>query len=174
MTVAFTATDADAGVDYTEYSLDGGTTWTQGVSVTIVADPLAHATDGEHVILYRSVDNIGHVETAQTCTVRIDTARPTTKAPYRASVRRNHRVTLKYKVVDPLPNSGKAKARIIIRNKNGRIVARLAWRTVTVNELKGWRYFCKLKPGTYRFSVYATDLAGNKQVKVGSNRLIVR
>ncbi|OPZ41264.1 MAG: hypothetical protein BWY94_02479 [Actinobacteria bacterium ADurb.BinA094] len=30
------------------------------------------------------------------------------------------------------------------------------------------------KPGTYRFYVYATDLAGNAQAKVAANKLVVR
>lgn len=30
------------------------------------------------------------------------------------------------------------------------------------------------RPGTYRFFVYATDVAGNAQAKTGSNRLVVR
>ena len=33
---------------------------------------------------------------------------------------------------------------------------------------------CTLARGTYRFYVHATDPAGNRQVKVVSNRLIVR
>jgi hypothetical protein len=32
----------------------------------------------------------------------------------------------------------------------------------------------KLHRGVYRFTVYATDLAGNHQVKAGSSRLVVR
>ena len=32
----------------------------------------------------------------------------------------------------------------------------------------------KWKRGTYRFYVYATDLAGNAQAKVAANKLVVR
>ena len=165
---------ADAGVDYTESSLDGGATWARRGRRRVVIGLAQGGADGPRPVQYRSVDLLGHVEAAQTVTVYLDTQRPVTKAPYRASVRRGRTVTLKYKVADLEPNSGRAKARIVVRNRNGRVVARLAWRPVPVNQLLGWRCTCQLKAGTYRFSVYATDLAGNKQVKVGSNRLVVR
>jgi len=35
-------------------------------------------------------------------------------------------------------------------------------------------YTCRLARGTYTWKVYATDLAGNKQSKVGYKTLIVR
>jgi hypothetical protein len=36
------------------------------------------------------------------------------------------------------------------------------------------RFDCTLARGTYRFTVYATDLAGNTQAKAASNRLVVK
>ena len=173
VTLTFTATDADAGVAYTEYSLDGGTTWTQGTE-RARERPRTGRQRRPAAVSLRSVDLLGNVEAVQTVTVNLDTQQPTTKAPSKASVRRFHRVTLKFEVVDPLPNAGEARARISIRNKNDRVVARLDWRTVTVNEAQGWTILCKLKPGTYSFEVYARDMAGNKQVKIGSTKLTVK
>jgi hypothetical protein len=81
VTVHFGATDnaGGSGVDYTEFSTDGGSDWTQGDSVQMLA-PADHSGDGLHTILYKSVDNAGNWETAKTVTVKIDTTRPTVSA----------------------------------------------------------------------------------------------
>ncbi len=47
-------------------------------------------------------------------------------------------------------------------------------KTVKTNVTSTAKFRCKLPRGTYRFYVYATDPAGNRQVKVASNRLNVR
>ena len=50
---------------------------------------------------------------------------------------------------------------------------RLKVSSARVNKLTT-KFVCALKPGAYRFTVYATDRAGNVQVKMASNRLVVR
>ena len=77
VTVGFAASDAGSGVASTEYSLDGGATWTAGTSVVVQA-PLDGSNDGSHTIEYRSTDYLGHTETAGSCTVKIDATPPTT------------------------------------------------------------------------------------------------
>ncbi len=72
VTLTFTPTDATSGVADTQYSLDGGTTWTSGTSLVFGA-PADHTGDGDHVVLYRSVDLAGNVEPAGSCEVRIAT-----------------------------------------------------------------------------------------------------
>ncbi|OZM72043.1 glucose dehydrogenase [Amycolatopsis antarctica] len=68
--VTLEATDDDSGVERTEYRLDDGdwTPYTETVSVT---------GDGEHTLLYRSVDTAGNVEPDKAATVRIDATKPT-------------------------------------------------------------------------------------------------
>ena len=78
--VHFVSGDAGAGVDYTEYDLDGGG-WTRGGSVLV-------SGDGVHALSLRSVDLLGHVEATRTFTVRIDTVGPTTEALANAIVRK--------------------------------------------------------------------------------------
>ena len=74
VTVHFSANDCGGlGVAYTEYSLDNGSTWTQGTSVTI-------SSAGTTTVLYHSVDIVGNVETPKSVTVNIDLAAPTTTA----------------------------------------------------------------------------------------------
>ena len=43
-----------------------------------------------------------------------------------------------------------------------------------VGKWRKLRFTCKLARGTYRFTVYATDAAGNRQAKTASNKLVVR
>jgi hypothetical protein len=70
VTVTLTATDHSGdGVDFTEYSIDGG-------SWTVYTGPFAITADGEHPIIYRSQDNSGRLEDNKTLTVKIDRADP--------------------------------------------------------------------------------------------------
>ncbi len=164
-----------SGVARTEYKLDAGD-WTAGASCTVPA-PADHSGDGEHTVAYRSVDAAGNVEPAKTVTVWIDTVRPAVAAPKAAKAKRGAKATLRYKVTDAVPNSGKAVVVIQVKNAKGKLVKtlKLGQRPVT-NALQSAAFTVPKKwpRGSYRFSVYATDAAGNKQLKVASNRLIVR
>jgi trimeric autotransporter adhesin len=180
VTVTLSPTDAGSGMSggsaKTEYSTDGGTTWTTGTSLTIVADPAGHTTDGVHTISYRSVDNAGNVASVQTCHVRLDTRKPTPKAPWIASARRGRTATLKYRVNDVLPNGGTATVTIKVKTLGGTLKKTLRCGVKAVNTTFSVHFTVPRtwKAGTYRFYVYATDTAGNAQVKVASNKLIVR
>lgn len=122
---------------------------------------------------YRSYDRAGNVEAIRLIRVRIDTRRPTTRALYRASVRRYRYVTLRYRVNDTKPTCGKATVTIRIKNLRGRTVKTLKPGLKSVNTNLGWRFRCGLARGNYRFWVYATDRAGNPQLTTGSNLLRV-
>jgi hypothetical protein len=71
VTLTFSATDATSGVDYTEFSINGGTTWTKAGSATI-------STNGTTVVMYRAVDNATNVEAAKSVTVMVDSTVPVT------------------------------------------------------------------------------------------------
>ncbi|HEY3017207.1 MAG TPA: Ig-like domain-containing protein, partial [Gaiellaceae bacterium] len=75
VTVTLTANDAGAGVNVTEYSVDGSPTYTVGTSVVIPA-PADGSNDGAHTIAYFSVDNAGNIETVKSATVLIDATPP--------------------------------------------------------------------------------------------------
>jgi hypothetical protein len=180
VTVTLSPSDAGSGMSggsaKTEYSTDGGTTWTTGTSLTITADPVTHATDGITTISYRSVDAAGNVASVQTCRVRLDTRKPTPRALWVASARRGHTATLKYRVNDVLPNGGTATVTIKVKTLHGTLKKTLRCGVKAVNTTFSVRFTVPLtwKAGTYKFYVYATDTAGNSQVKVASNKLIVR
>jgi hypothetical protein len=175
VTLSFTATDnaGGSGVKRTLYKIDAGP-WTTGTSVVITA-PANHSNDGRHSVSYRSVDNAGNREAVKTCTVKIDTRGPKTAAPKPCTVVRGFWPALSYRANDLL--SPKADISIRIRDHTGRTrqVLHLGWQQTNQTHVTGtlvWR--CRLPAGTYRYTVLARDLAGNKQSKAGSNRLIVR
>ncbi|MBP9759969.1 MAG: hypothetical protein KBD24_01215 [Candidatus Pacebacteria bacterium] len=74
--VTLTATDTidGSGVASTTYSLDNGTTWLQ------YTEPFEVTTEGEHTILYRSIDFAGNLEETKsvTFTIVLDTVSPVT------------------------------------------------------------------------------------------------
>ncbi len=177
VTLTFTAEDGDggSGVSRTEYRVDstGDTAWARGARITLSA-PRDHSGDGIHRVEYRAVDNRGNVEATHSCTVKVDTRKPTTRATRRRTVRRHRRVRLYYRVSDTRPCSGKAKVVIKIKTLRGVTKKTLRLGRRSVNRLHSYRFACNLPRRTYRYYVYATDAAGNRQAKVGSNRLVVR
>ena len=169
-TATFSVFDPDSPVASTESRLDGGP-WTAGASASIAA-PADHGNDGHHMLEYRSVDVNGQTEATRSTDVAIDTRGPDARAPRRASVRRGATAALAYRVNDAL--SPKADVTIRVRTLGGRIVKTVRLSRRPTNVSLSYRFACRLAPGTYRFAVTARDLAGNRQVHVGSNRLVVR
>ena len=158
-------------IERTEYSLDGGG-WT-----TVLGGGLKISADGEHVLQYRSVDKAGDVEEAKIAWVKIDKVKPRTAAPKQATAKRGAKATLRYRVTDPKPNSGRAVVVIKVKNARGKLVKTLKLGRRPVKSALQSAAFTvpkKWPRGTYRFYVSATDLAGNKQVKIKSNKLLVR
>lgn len=144
--------------------------------VNVAVDAVTHANDGAHTITWQAADVAGNTESLQTITVNVDTQLPVPKAPYVASAIRGRTATLKYKVVDAVPNSGKAAVVIKVKNSAGKVVKTLTYATVAVNSSLSGKFVVPRtwKAGTYRFYVSATDGAGNTQLKIASNKLIVK
>ncbi|HEV2764795.1 MAG TPA: family 10 glycosylhydrolase, partial [Pyrinomonadaceae bacterium] len=71
VTVGFASSDDCSGVASTEYSTDGGATWTPYNGAFLLS------AEGVTTILYRSSDRAGNVETPKTLTVKIDKTAPT-------------------------------------------------------------------------------------------------
>jgi hypothetical protein len=168
VTLTFSATDnaGGSGVARTEYSTNGGASWAIGTSATISAQ-------GATTLLYRSTDAAGNVEPAKSATVKIDSAKPTTKA-FAATVRRGRTVKLGYQVSDALPGCGRAAVTLKIY-RGTKVKTTIKIKTASacnVKQLYKWR--CTLAKGSYTLKVYATDLAGNAQSKVGGARLTVK
>lgn len=173
VTVSFAATDnpGGSGVAYTEYSRDGGVIWIKGTSLTIAA-PADHSNDGPQRILFRSADKAGNLASTHRGAVKIDTRKPRPLANRAASVLRGRTATLRYYVSDPRPGSPSATAVIKIRTLAGRSVKTIVVRG-PVNRSLSAHFVCWFARGSYRFTVSATDAAGNTQAALASNRLAV-
>ena len=176
MTLTFAATDGDqgSGVAFTQYKI-GSADWRTGEKAVVPA-PSTHANDGVRVVLYRSVDAAGNVETVRSQAARIDTRPPTVRAPRSCVVRRGARATLSFEPRDARPSRGACQVVIRVKTRSGRLVLSYAPRRwYACGELGGYRFRCpaSLARGDYRFWVTARDGAGNRSRAV-AGRLTVR
>jgi hypothetical protein len=160
-------------VAFTQYSLDGGSTWTKGRSVTLPA-PRDHAADGVVRVWYRSVDKAGNVERRRACTVHIDTRRPTPVAKWLARALRGHQVAVRFFISDPRPGSPTATVTLRFRNARGVLVKKIVLSGCRVDTTLACRFVCRFATGAYRVVVSATDSAGNIQTAAAITDLLVR
>jgi hypothetical protein len=171
VTLTLTAQDQPglSGVTKTQYKIDKRP-WTTGTKATVKA-PTNHSWDGIHTVYYRSVDNAGNVETSKSVKVKIDTTGPTCLALAPAQAVRSDPVVLHYRVNDAY--SPTTMVTITIRTAAGKLIntTGLGWKPT--GKALGMRFTCRLALGSYQYRVYATDKAGNRQSKVGSNLLTV-
>jgi sugar lactone lactonase YvrE len=164
VSASFAATDALSGVAKTEYSTNGGATWTTGSSVRIAAQ-------GTTTLSYRSTDVAGNVEATKTATVRVDGIKPVPRALANATVRRGKTVKLRYRVNDGSCPQLTVTIRIY---KGGKLKKTLALNVTAANRDLSYSYKCKLAKGKYTWKVYAADPADNVQVKPSSKTLTVK
>jgi photosystem II stability/assembly factor-like uncharacterized protein len=152
-----------SGSAKTEYQLDAGA-WVAATQLTV-------SGDGAHTVRYRSVDLVGNVEAVQTTLVMVDSTGPSAAARTARGVR-GRRIALRYRITDAL-SSRATHVRIVIRNRRGRVVKRLELPDTATATWRTKRWTPKAR-GTYRYSVFAKDEAGNKQTAAGMARVIVR
>lgn len=106
VTVGLTAADNEGGSGMsggsarTEYSRDGGQTWTEGDVVSYRVWKRGGGS-GVHTLLYRSTDAAGNVEETQSCEVLID-ARPPRTADDAPVAPQNHDTTVHLTAADSL------------------------------------------------------------------------
>ncbi|HTX68791.1 MAG TPA: hypothetical protein VMH50_06550, partial [Thermoleophilia bacterium] len=169
--LTYTATPGDgAPIVRTEYSRDGGSTWTGWAAGTA----LAIADPGETTILYRSVNATGRVEDpARSTTVRIDTSRPGCLALKNVTVKAKKKAKLRYKITDAAPTCGTAKVLITIK-KGRKIKKTIAVAVAKVNLTCCCTFKVTLKKGSYKWTVSAVDAAGNAQTKTSTKKLVVK
>ena len=169
--VTLTASDSGSGVASITYTLDGVETTVPGPPRSWTCPPFRTAL---HTLTYHATDNADNSCAEQSVSFTIDTIGPVT-AGKAASGRHGTYITLRYKATDNL--SPKVRVtKIVVKNARGRVVKTFTTIAATTRTPGTW-YSVRWKPsanGTYRYYVYAKDLAGNAQSKVGSARVIVR
>jgi len=170
VTVILSAFDPDSAVARTEYRLDSGP-WTVGTQVAVAA-PADHSNDGSHLLEFRSYDSgDGPTEALKSAQVRIDTLGPDARASRRVRACDWGYATVRYRVNDA--TSPKATVTVRVKTPGGRTVKILRLGERPTNVGLTTRFVCRLEPRTYRWFVYARDLAQNRQTHVGVNRLVV-
>jgi hypothetical protein len=164
-----------SGVAALVVSVDGAepATIAGGAHQVHIPAPSDGGNDGVHSVTAYAVDVAGNLGQDSVLSFGIDTRPPTTEAPFVIGAPRYSLATLEYRVVDEVPNGGKAAVVIKILDSAGRTVKTLRPGLKSVNKLVRSTFSCELRRGTYRFSVYATDTAGNVQASVGSGKLTI-
>ncbi|MDO9498080.1 MAG: hypothetical protein Q7J48_20420 [Nocardioides sp.] len=169
--ITLTATDevGGSGVASITYTLDGREPQTVAGGATDLVVPVL--PNAMHRLVFRATDNAANASPDRTLTFTCDSSGPVTAGKY-ASGRVNRVIYLRYKITDNL--SPKAKAiKVVVKNSRGKTVRTFlpttrntaTWYSVT------WRPKAR---GTYRYHVYAKDLAGNAQRIRGSAKVVAR
>ena len=114
----------------------------------------------------RAVSTVG-------ASIMLDTTPPVTRAE-KAVARRGKLASLPFTVADARPGSASATVTVVVKDKAGATVLRLTCGTRRVDAPQKATFWCQLAKGAYRYYVYATDAAGNRQRRVGSAGLEVR
>jgi hypothetical protein len=120
----------------------------------------------------RFADTPGGKATTWSSSITFDRTWPETRAPYPASVSKGLYANLRYAARDVFSRYGPFT--IKVKTKSGRLVRTLYCGEQMMRGVHTNRFLATIPRGSYRFYVYAFDLAGNKQSKVGSNVLTVK
>lgn len=126
--------------------------------------------NGKRKISVRAYDFAGNKSSASQ-TIMIDNYKPKTYAPLGTTVKRGERAKLYYKVSDPYSGS-KAFVKIKIR-KGKKLLKTINIGLTKINRIKHYDFNANLAEGMYKFYVYASDVALNKQANIASNYLII-
>ena len=167
--LTFSATDSQSGVQKVQYqSPPTVAAWTDGAAYTVPV-----TTQGAIIVSAQALDWCNRVGAASV-TVNIDTTKPETAALGNVSVKKGKTAKLKYRVTEPAGLSPSAKVVIKIKRGNGTTAKTFTINSAPVNSLRTYGFKCNLAKGSYKWYVYATDLAGNTQDNVARATLTVK
>jgi beta propeller repeat protein len=167
---------ADLGVfDEYNYSLDNGATWASDTWLTLdcSSDIQLPPGDGPKTVYLKFANSQTGVEVGPIVfTVWVDSKGPVTEAVAKAVVKTGKIGIFKLMVREK--TSPKATVTVVVKNLHGKVVKIMRFGKQPTNRMLAARFRCTLRSGKYRYQVLAVDLAGNRQVKVGWNWLLVR
>jgi hypothetical protein len=135
---------------------------------------VAALPNGAHTLTCHATDSATNSSPDLTLHFTIDSTGPVT-AGKAASGRVGASISLAYRAIDNLSPTVLAPT-VVVKNSRGKSVKTFAAAASTSRTTGTW-YSVKWKPkakGTYRYYVYANDLAGNAQSVVGSAKVVVR
>lgn len=164
-----TALDALSGVEKVQYREGDDPAWHDVVGGFFTLTSAANS--GEHTYVCRAIDRAGN-EAQQEFTANIDTVGPRTYVKAK-SVRVRRTVKLPYRATDALSPEVK-KVVIKIKDRRGKVVKRFS---LSDRKLVGVWYTISWRPsrvGTYTYSMYCSDLAGNTQRARQTAKIVVR
>ena len=165
VTVTLTGNDSLSGCASTEYRLQGAAAW------SIYTAPFAVTAQGVSTYEFRSTDAVGNVEAAQTFTAKVDAKGPQTLALAKVSVTKGKKATFRFRINDLTPTAT-VTIKIYKHNKLKKTIP--VGSAAATNSAQSYKWTCKLAKGSYTWKVYATDLAGNAQISIGSKKLAVK
>jgi len=167
--LTFSATDGQSGVQKLQYqSPPTVAAWTDGTAYTVPV-----TIQGAIAVSAQALDWCNRVGTAS-ATVNIDTTKPETAALGNVSVKKGKTAKLKYRITEPAGLSPTAKVVIKIKRGNGTTAKTITINSAQTNAQQTYSFKCNLAKGTYKWYVYATDLAGNTQENVAKASLKVK
>jgi len=163
--VTLQAHDSGSGAAVTYYTRDGGAR--QSYSA-----PFPVSAAGSHLVKYWSLDWAGNVEAKHAGYVNIDMGGPICVATGNVKTYSGTAATFRFRVNDPKPTCGRGDVRITIY-KGGKARKGFKLSRVALNKPHSRTYRLTLPAGAYTWTVTATDLAGNRQVRADTAKLKV-
>jgi len=133
--------------------------------------PQPAIANGSHYLEVVAYDEAGNTSVAA-ATVHVDRVKPRLSAPYSLSGRRYTSVTLRFTVKDAW--SPTARITFKVRRSNGAVAQSTSLGKRATGSLQSVKVKLTAPRGTYRYYLYAKDLAGNTQYRVASNQITVR
>jgi C1A family cysteine protease len=99
--------------------------------------------------------------------------RPPSVTVRRATVTRGGTAHVRYRLDDPAFSSASATVTLTVKTASGHTVLSTRVAGVQVGQSGDWAFSCELPPGTYTVLGLAYDVAGHRQAKAATQRLLV-
>ncbi len=173
VTLTVTATDAQSGVQLTQWGIGIVPPWATLAGSTITVPAAAGGSaDGVKVVSAFSTDNAGVAEAPPvTATVNICTVGPTTEASAPASVKKGVALKLGYVAESITPT---CTVTIKILKSSGSVARIIRLGKKTSGTPGSYTFTCNLAKGKYEVMVNATDAAGNPQSSMNGDSFHVK
>ncbi len=140
------------------------TTFNSATRLTAIVPAAKLTTAGTAEV---TVLNVTDGTTSAPKTFAIDTTKPSTDAINAISVKRGKTAKLQFRISEPAGHSPSAQVVLKVKAvKGSRTVKTITIKNVAMNVVRTSSFKVTLKKGSYKWYVYATDLAGNTQSNV--------